>query len=41
MKAGMGLTEALAYWNAMMQQPDVPPQHWWDDLAVKRRATAQ
>ena len=36
-RAGMGITEALAYWNAMMNAPDRDATDWWADLAQYMR----
>jgi hypothetical protein len=33
MKAGMGLTEALAFWNKMMNTHKHTPEFWWDLLS--------
>ncbi len=32
MKAGMGLTEALAFWNKMMNAPGNSSENWWELL---------
>ena len=36
--AGMGLTEALAFWNKMMNAPEYPTHHWWNILEERRKA---
>jgi len=36
MARGMGLTEALAFWNEMMNSPQKPTSYWWK-LLTKRR----
>jgi hypothetical protein len=38
MKVGMGLTEALAFWNQMMNAPDRDQRDWWEEIAeISRR----
>lgn len=32
-RAGLGITEALAYWSDMMNSPDRDLTDWWADLA--------
>lgn len=32
MDAGLGLTEALAWWSFMMNQRDRTPLRWWCEL---------
>jgi hypothetical protein len=32
MGAGMGLTEALAFWNLMMNSPDRDIADWWQKM---------
>jgi len=33
---GLGLTEALAFWSRMMNQPQVPAREWWEKLRSLR-----
>jgi hypothetical protein len=35
---GMGLTEALALWNEMMNSPRMPISYWWDQIKVRTSA---
>jgi hypothetical protein len=32
MASGMGLTEALAFWNEMMNSPDRNLDYWWGQI---------
>ena len=32
MHSGMGLTEALAFWNQMMNSSNRTPEYWWAQL---------
>jgi hypothetical protein len=32
---GMGITEALAFWNEMMNSPQMPASYWWDQIRVR------
>ena len=32
LKAGMTLSEALAFWNRMMGRQDIPAKEWWKQL---------
>jgi hypothetical protein len=34
--AGMGLTEALAFWGKMVNTPGHPPSYWWDAVRAYR-----
>jgi hypothetical protein len=38
--AGMGLTEALAFWNYMMNTPGHPAEYWWARLTSQTCADA-
>ncbi len=37
--AGMGITEALAFWNELANQPDLTAVQWWAEL--RRRVSAR
>ena len=39
MAMGMGLTEALAFWNEMMNSPQKPTSFWWDQIRVRTSVT--
>jgi hypothetical protein len=41
MAAGYGLSEALAWWSAMMNARDRTPQLWWDKLVDERKKRLQ
>ena len=32
MHSGIGLTEALAFWNQMMNSSNRTPEYWWAQL---------
>jgi len=36
---GMGITQALAFWNEMMNSPLKPISYWWDQIRIKTSAT--
>jgi hypothetical protein len=40
MAMGMGLTEALAFWNEMMNSRQKSVSYWWDQIRVRTSATA-
>lgn len=42
MAAGLGLTEALAWWSHMMNTPGRSPDFWWQELRIlSAKATAE
>lgn len=36
MDAGFGLTDALAWWAAMMREPQRPAAYWWKKLKSEK-----
>jgi hypothetical protein len=41
MDAGFGLTEALAWWNEMMRDPQRPTAYWWEKLKSDQQGVSQ
>jgi hypothetical protein len=38
--AGIGITDALAFWNEMMNSPPQEPGFWWAEMK-RRSATSE
>lgn len=40
LEAGMGLTQALAFWSRMMNAPDRGERDWWREMRAEANRTS-